>query len=103
MVVSQIILWIGLHIVPFFMPTSFFLDFQWLVFILGIIFLLIQIIQFIEYVYDWNDAWIEKDGTDNVFGPWHIAILVIAFAALSLAIAMTVLMFIWCVPSMRRL
>jgi len=50
---------------------------------------------FIEFVFKWNEDWIEKDGADNVQGKWHMAILGVSIASLATAIGQTVVMFVY--------
>lgn len=59
---AKIVYWVVLHLVVFFIPSTFFLGFGWIAFILGILFLLVQTVIFIEFVFAWNEDWIEKDG-----------------------------------------
>jgi serine incorporator 1/3 len=91
----KFIVWAGLHLATFFMPTSFFLGFKWAVMVLAILFLIIQIIIFIEWIYEINESWINKDGAENLTGPYHILIIVIAIFCLIGSIVVTGFMFSW--------
>ena len=89
------LLWVVLHLIVFFIPSQFFLGFGWVAFVLGILFLIVQIVIFVEFTFELNEAWIEKDGADNVQGPWHMAILAISVLCFGLAIGQTVVMFMF--------
>lgn len=89
------ILWLLAHIVPLFMPSAFFLDFGWLALVAGVFFLVVQIVLYIDWIYAINESWIEKDGTDNVTGPWHLAIAGISVVGFTVAITITAFMYIW--------
>ena len=91
----KFIVWAGLHIAAFFIPTSFFLGFQWAVLVLAVLFLIMQIIIFIEWIYELNESWINKDGAENILGPYHILIIIIAVFALIGSIVISSFMFIW--------
>ena len=91
----KIIIWFLLHLSTVFMPTAFFLDFGWLALVSGIFFLIVQIVLFIDWVFAWNESWIDKDGTDNVTGPWHMALGGVSLAGLVTAITLTSFMFTW--------
>eukprot|EP00286_Rhodomonas_abbreviata_P019797 CAMPEP_0181309496 /NCGR_PEP_ID=MMETSP1101-20121128/12044_1 /TAXON_ID=46948 /ORGANISM="Rhodomonas abbreviata, Strain Caron Lab Isolate" /LENGTH=424 /DNA_ID=CAMNT_0023415983 /DNA_START=228 /DNA_END=1502 /DNA_ORIENTATION=- len=88
-------MWLLLHVMVFFISSSFFLAFGWVALIASVFFLLIQIVIFIEWIYEWNETWVQLDGTENVTGPWHILILLISVLSLGAAIGMTVVMFMW--------
>lgn len=51
-------MWLVLHLIVFFIPSSFFLGFGWVALVASIFFLLVQIVIFIEWIYEWNEAWI---------------------------------------------
>lgn len=91
----KIVVWAGLHIATFFMPTSFFLGFKWAALVLAVLFLIIQIIIFIEWIFELNESWINKDGAENLTGPYHILIIVIAVFALLGSIIVSGFMFSW--------
>jgi len=91
----KMLLWVVLHLIVFFIPSQFFLGFGWVAFVLGILFLIVQIVIFVEFTFELNEAWIEKDGADNVQGPWHMAILAISVLCFGLAIGQTVVMFMF--------
>ncbi len=42
-----------------------------------------------------NESWIEKDGTNNVTGPWHILIACISVLGFATAITLTSFMYLW--------
>mmetsp|Transcript_4846 Transcript_4846/g.11681 ORF Transcript_4846/g.11681 Transcript_4846/m.11681 type:complete len:467 (-) Transcript_4846:948-2348(-) len=88
-------MWLVLHLIVFFIPSSFFLGFGWVALVASIFFLLVQIVIFIEWIYEWNEAWIMLDGADNIGGPWHMIILAVSVACFGLSIGMTVVMFLW--------
>mmetsp|Transcript_44945 Transcript_44945/g.70460 ORF Transcript_44945/g.70460 Transcript_44945/m.70460 type:complete len:479 (+) Transcript_44945:151-1587(+) len=87
--------WLVMHLAVLFMPADFFLGFGWFALIGAIFFLLVQIIIFIEWIYEWNESWIAQDGPENITGLWHMAILGVSFVAFGITIAMTVVMFLW--------
>lgn len=91
----KMVLWILLHLIVFFIPSSFFLGFGWVAFILGILFLIVQIVIFVEFTFELNETWIEQDGADNVQGFWHMVILGISVLCFALAIGQTVVMFMF--------
>jgi len=91
----KLAMWLILHLIVFFIPSSFFLGFGWFALVASVLFLLVQIVIFIEWIYEWNESWIQNDGADNLSGPWHLIILAVSVACFGLAIAMTVVMFLW--------
>lgn len=91
----KIAVWLLLHLVPFCMPSSFFIGYGWVAFAAGILFLLVQTIIFIEYIFDTNESLIAKDGTDNIKGPWHMLILAASVLMFAGSIAMSVIGFTW--------
>ncbi len=91
----KFILWLGVHIGMFFIPTSFFLGFKWAALVLAVLFLIMQTIIFIEWIFELNENWIKEDGVDKLTGRYHILIMVIAFFALGGSIVITGFMFKW--------
>jgi hypothetical protein len=55
----------------------------------------LQVILYIDWVFAINESWIEKDGTNNVTGPWHMLIAVISLSGYAIAITLTAFMYIW--------
>eukprot|EP00292_Cryptomonas_paramecium_P009168 CAMPEP_0113716342 /NCGR_PEP_ID=MMETSP0038_2-20120614/33840_1 /TAXON_ID=2898 /ORGANISM="Cryptomonas paramecium" /LENGTH=250 /DNA_ID=CAMNT_0000643861 /DNA_START=348 /DNA_END=1097 /DNA_ORIENTATION=+ /assembly_acc=CAM_ASM_000170 len=91
----KIILWLGLHLMTLFIPSSTFLNYKWAVIVLAVIFLLVQIVIFIEWIFELNENWLEKDGGENLSGPYHILIIAISVLCYCFAIVFTGLMFSW--------
>ena len=91
----KLIVWVGLHVATFFIPTTFFLGFKWAVIVLAVIFLIMQTIIFIEWIFELNESWLNKDGVDNLKGPYHILIICISLVALGGSITITGFMFKW--------
>jgi len=87
--------WAILHFIVFLIPSSFFLGFGWLALIFGILFILVQIILYIEWVYQLNEDWIARDGAENISGPFHIAIMIISFICFGGSVTLTAFMFKW--------
>jgi len=87
--------WAILHFIVFLIPSSFFLGFGWLALAFGVVFILVQIILYIEWVYQWNEDWIAKDGADNISGPYHIAIMIISLVCFGGSVVLTAFMFKW--------
>lgn len=87
--------WLLMHLAVLFMPSEFFLGFGWFALVGAIFFTLIQIVIFIEWIYEWNESWIAEDGAENITGPWHMAILGVSFLAFGVTIAMTVVQYLW--------
>jgi hypothetical protein len=91
----KFVVWVGLHVAMFFIPTTFFLGFKWAALVLAVIFLIMQTIIFIEWIFELNESWINKDGVENLTGPYHILIIVVSTFALGGSIVMTGFMFKW--------
>jgi hypothetical protein len=91
----KFIVWAGLHVATFFIPTTFFLGFKWAVLVLAVIFLIMQTIIFIEWIFELNESWIKKDGVENLKGPYHILIIIISILALGGSLTITGFMFKW--------
>ena len=59
----KMLVWTVMHAAVFFMPASFFLGFGWLALALGILFLFVQIIYYIEICFATNEDLLEGRGT----------------------------------------
>lgn len=91
----KVIIWFLLHASTIFMPSAFFLDFGWLALFSGVSFLIVQIVLFIDWVFAWNESWVEKDGVNNISGAWHVALGGVSLAGFVTAITLTSLMYGW--------
>eukprot|EP00761_Pharyngomonas_kirbyi_P003688 gb/GECH01003692.1/.p1 GENE.gb/GECH01003692.1/~~gb/GECH01003692.1/.p1 ORF type:complete len:412 (+),score=52.94 gb/GECH01003692.1/:1-1236(+) len=60
-----------LLVIPFFIPNIFFVVWAWISIFLAAIFMVAQILIYIDFAYSWNESWVEKDEQK-----WYIAILV---------------------------
>ena len=58
----KLLIWIGLHVIVFLIPAAFFLGFGWLALVLGVLFLFVQIIYFIEFCFSMNEDLLEGRG-----------------------------------------
>jgi len=89
------LVWGLAHLSTLFMPSTFFLDFGWLALACGVLFLMVQIILFIDWVFAWNESWIDKDGTNNVTGPWHLALGGVSLVGFTTALTLSGFLYTW--------
>ena len=91
----KILLWVVLHLVAFFIPSSTFMEYKWAVLVFAVLFLLLQIVVFIEWIFELNESWLSNDGEDNLKGPWHMLIIAIAIIAYGGSITISGFMYHW--------
>eukprot|EP00284_Hemiselmis_tepida_P009156 CAMPEP_0174931168 /NCGR_PEP_ID=MMETSP1355-20121228/32513_1 /TAXON_ID=464990 /ORGANISM="Hemiselmis tepida, Strain CCMP443" /LENGTH=493 /DNA_ID=CAMNT_0016177503 /DNA_START=76 /DNA_END=1557 /DNA_ORIENTATION=- len=89
------LVWGLAHVATLFMPSALFLDFGWVALAFGVLFLMVQIILFIDWVFAWNESWIDKDGTNNVTGPWHLALGGVSLVGFTTALTLTGFLYSW--------
>ncbi|GAQ78459.1 Serinc-domain containing serine and sphingolipid biosynthesis protein [Klebsormidium nitens] len=90
----KIIFWLGLLIVPFFMPSGFFQVYGEIARFGSGIFLVIQLVTLLNFVYEWNDAWLADDNERRC----RIPLVGVSLFCYLLSLALIILMFVWFSP-----
>lgn len=89
----KVILWLLFLVVSFLLPDAFVHAYGHVAQVASCLFLFVQIVILMDFVYSWNHAWASKDDDR-----WYMAMLVISLAAFAATLAAFVVLLLWFVP-----
>jgi len=95
---------VGLVVLSFLIPNSFFRVYGWIMVVGAAFFILIQLVLLVEFAYSWAESWLlkmedEELETGGDSKKWYILLLTATFALLAAGIALTGAMYKLFCPS----